>query len=159
MPKSPLALVKEQFKSKQSLLDAVKSLATDELWVDRVSKDKGLPHVSNKKLLHLHSVLSEVKKEHGTRAKLIDALLSATGRGKDADFRTSLESKSTPALYQQYVVAKRKSAANANADKPKTLKPQKVAKPTKAQQAAAKPQLTAKAARAAKAKAKAKRKG
>ena len=102
MPKSPLASVKEQFKSKEALLEAVKTLATDDLWVDRVNEDKGLPRVSNRKLLHLHAVLSQVKKEHGSRAKLIDALLGAQKRGKDADYRASLEHLSTPSLLCQW---------------------------------------------------------
>ena len=109
MQKSPLALVKERFKTKQGLLDAVKALATDDLWIDRLNDDKGLPRVSNAKLLHLHDVLSQVKKDHGSRAKLIAAILKTEKRDKDAEYRTGLESKSTPRLFEIYrAAAKRK---------------------------------------------------
>jgi hypothetical protein len=98
MAKSPLQTVKDRFKDKAALVSAVQALMTDELWVDRLNDDKGLDSVSNKKLLHLHDVLSEVKKAHGTRAKLIDAVAKAQNRVKDADFKTSLEGLSTPRL-------------------------------------------------------------
>ena len=54
--KSPLNLVKERFGDKASLVAAVEKLATDDLWLDRVSEDKGLKRVSKAKLLHLHEV-------------------------------------------------------------------------------------------------------
>src|SRR4051794_11493499 len=101
MPKSPLALVKERFTNKDGLVAAVKALATDELWNGRrLNDDKGLAHVSNKKLLHLHDVLSQVKAKHGSRAKLIDALLTLDKRSPDAGYRSRLESRSTTELWQ-----------------------------------------------------------
>jgi hypothetical protein len=110
--KSPLALVKERFTNKEGLVAAVKALATDELWAaDRLSKTKGLDHVSNKKLLHLHELLTSVQKDHGSRAKLIEAIADGGKRGKDKDYRTGLESKSTPELFQILAVSKKKSKA------------------------------------------------
>ena len=109
MPKSPLASVTERFKNKDALIEAVKALTTDELWVDRINDDKGLPHVSNRKLLHLHDVLSQVKKEYGSRAKLIDAILASDKRGKDAGYRARLEKQSTPALFATAELAKKKA--------------------------------------------------
>ena len=109
MPKSPLASVTERFKDKDALVEAVKALATDELWLDRLNDDKGLPHVSNRKLLHLHDVLSQVKKEYGTRAKLIDAIVAADKRGKDAGYRARLEKRSTPSLLATAQLAKKQS--------------------------------------------------
>jgi hypothetical protein len=100
MAKSPLETVKARFKDKAGLVAAVQSLATDDLWTDRVSTDKGLDSVSNKKLLHLHDVLSEVKSQFGSRAKLVDAIVSAEGRQKDAEYKTSLERHPTPRLLQ-----------------------------------------------------------
>src|SRR5215510_3841966 len=115
MPKSPLAQVKEKFKDKSALVAAVKALATEELWNGaRLSEDKGLDHVSNKKLLHLHDVLTSVKKEHGSRAKLIDAIIAGDKRSKDKDYRTGLESKSTPALAQILAAGKKRAKANAS---------------------------------------------
>ena len=109
MPKSPLASVTERFKDKDALIEAVKALATDELWVERVNEDKGLPRISNRKLLHLHDVLSQVKKEHGSRAKLIDAIVAGEKRGKDAGYRARLEKQSTPTLFAQYQLGKKRS--------------------------------------------------
>jgi len=110
MPKSPLALVKERFKDKASLVAAVKTLATEELWnAGRLNEDKGLDHVSNKKLLHLHEVLTLVKKDHGSRAKLIAAVAEAESRSKDKDFLSGLEQKSTPALFQLLTSGKKRA--------------------------------------------------
>jgi hypothetical protein len=108
--KSPLALVKERFSNKEGLVSAVKALATEDLWNGRrLSQGKGLDHVSNKKLLHLHDVLSEIKTNHGSRAKLIDAVLEFDKRGKDAGYRTSLEGRSTTELFQLFTTAKKRS--------------------------------------------------
>jgi hypothetical protein len=115
MPKSPLALVKERFSNKEGLVAAVKALTTDELWNgSRLSESKGLDHVSNKKLLHLLDVLTKVQKEHGSRAKLIDAIASGHKRDKDKDFRSGLEKKSTPMLYQILVSSKKRAKQSSN---------------------------------------------
>jgi hypothetical protein len=152
MPKSPLAIVAERFKNKTALIDAVKALATDDLWVDRVNDDKGLPHISNKKLIHLHDVLSTVKKDYGSRTKLIDAILDSEKRVKDAGYRARLETRSTPELLATLSVAK-KRAAPAKAARPKAetkaAAPKKVA--AKKPKAAAKPKAGAKAGAANKA--------
>jgi hypothetical protein len=135
MSKSPLALVKERFNNKEGLIAAVKALATDELWNSRrLNSDKGLEHVSNKKLLHLHDVLTSVKTDHGSRAKLIDALVEGEKRGKDSGFRTGLERASTPELFQQLTVQKRRAkAAQAKASpKPKAAAPKPKAAAKKA---------------------------
>jgi hypothetical protein len=113
MIKSPLAVVKEQFQDKAGLLKALKELATEELWVDRLDQDKGLDSISNKKLLRLHSVLSEVKQQFGTRAKLIAAILTQEKRDKDDGYKARLERFSTPRLFDQHKgAAKRAKAAN-----------------------------------------------
>jgi len=136
MSKSPLALVKERFSNKEGLVAAVKALATDELWNGRrLNSDKGLEHVSNKKLLHLHDVLSSVKKDHGSRTKLIDAVVEAEKRGKDAGFRTRLEKASTPELFQQLSVLKRRAKAVEAKAAPK----KKASAPKAAAKAAKKP--------------------
>jgi hypothetical protein len=115
MPKSPLALVKERFSNKEGLVAAVKALTTDELWNgSRLSSAKGLDHVSNKKLLHLHDVLTKVQKEHGSRAKLIEAIAQANKRDKDKDYRAGLEQKATPELYQILVSSKKRNKPKSN---------------------------------------------
>lgn len=113
MKASPLAQVKERFGSKEKLVEAVKDLATDELWIDRVNEDKGLERVSNQKLLHLHAVLSEVKSQFGSRAKLIDAICDIEKRTKDEGYRERLGRWSTPRLYDWYKSAKKRAAAAA----------------------------------------------
>lgn len=111
--KSPLALVKERFTDKDGLLKALKSLATEDLWFDRTDASKGLDSVSNKKLLRLHTVLSDVKKQFGTRAKLVDAILEQEKRSKDEGYKTRLARLNTPRLFDQYRAgAKRAKAAN-----------------------------------------------
>lgn len=111
--KSPLALVKERFTNKEGLVAAVKALATDELWNDRrLNEGKGLDHVSNKKLLRLHDVLSALKKDFGSRAKLIDALAEAGKRSKDAGYRERLEKRSTPELASLMSAAKKRAKSS-----------------------------------------------
>lgn len=112
---TPLNTVKERFESKEKLVEAVEKLMSDELWVPRLSSDrggdKGLAHVSNKKLLRLHDVLTQVKSEFGSRDKLVAAILEAEGRAKDADYQKSLSSQSVLRLYDHFVVAKRRARA------------------------------------------------
>jgi len=114
MANSPLQIVKDRFKDKAGLLSAVKGLMTDELWLDRLNGDKGLDSVSNAKLLRLHAVLSEVKKQFGTRAKLIDAVLGQGKRGKDGDFKAGLQRMSTPRLLEIFKVGERAKKRSAN---------------------------------------------
>jgi hypothetical protein len=111
--KSPLALVKERFTDKDSLIKALKELATEELWLDRLDQAKGLDSISNKKLMRLHSVLSDVKKQFGTRTKLVEAILTQEKRAKDEGYKSRLGGLSTPRLLDQYKAgAKRAKAAN-----------------------------------------------
>ncbi len=114
--KSPVAVVKERFGEKSKLVEAVQSFVNDDLWVKRTSTDRGgsrgLQHVSNAKLLKLHTTFSAVKDKFGTRAKLIDAILELEKRSKDAGFRTRLEAYPVPRLWDMYKSAdKRHSRA------------------------------------------------
>ena len=114
MAKTPLATVKERFGDKASLVKAIQGLATAELWNDaRLNDDKGLACVSNAKLLHLHDVLSAVKEQFGTRDKLIEAIAEARVVAKDGDFKTSLNDRPTPDLYEIYRAAKKRSGKSA----------------------------------------------
>ena len=109
--KTPLALVKDKFGDKTKLVEAVKAVAGEDLWLGRTSADlgnnRGLAHVSNAKLLRLHAVFTEVKEKFGTRAKLIEEILTAQGRAKDADLRKKLEAHPVPRLYDMYKSAKK----------------------------------------------------
>jgi hypothetical protein len=109
MIKSPLAAVKERFQDKAGLLKAVKELATEELWVDRLDSDKGLDSISNRKLLRLHTLLGEVKQQFGTRAKLIGAILTQEKREKDDGYKARLERFSTPRLFDHYRAGKKRA--------------------------------------------------
>lgn len=108
MKKSPLLIVRERFESKEKLVEAVRALATAELWIDRLGP-KGLEFVSNSKLLHLHDVLADVKSRFGSRAALVEAILVAEKRQKDGDYRASLEKLATPRLLDLHGAAARRA--------------------------------------------------
>jgi hypothetical protein len=115
--KSPLALVKEKFGDKEKLVEALEKLTSDDLWVARTNKDKGLAHVSNSKLLRLHRLFTEVKEKFGTRDKLIDALLGLDNRPKDQGLRQKYAAWPVPRLYDAYrSTEKRLARAKAAAD-------------------------------------------
>ena len=135
MSKSPLAVVKEKFETKEKLVAAVEKFTSDDLWVARTNKDKGLKHVSNAKLIRLHATFSAVKEKFGTRAKLIDAILEVEKHVKDEGYKARLSAYPVPRLWDLY-----KSASKRNA--PKTAKPKaakKAAVAAPAKKAAAKP--------------------
>ena len=109
MPKSPLEIVKERFKNKDGLVAAVKALAVDELWINRLQGDKGWDSVSNKKLLRLHAALTEAKTQFGSRAKLIESIAADLKRQKDAAFKTSLERFPTTRLLEIFRTGQKRS--------------------------------------------------
>ncbi len=102
MSKSPAQIVKDKFGEKSKLVDAVKEFVTDDLWVGRENKDKGLARISNAKLLRLIDTFTTVKAKWGTRGKLIDAVVEAAGRTKDAGYKASMESWPVPRLYDAF---------------------------------------------------------
>jgi len=113
MKKSPLAIVKERFKDKAGLIKAVRDLASDALWLDRVNEDKGLARVSNAKLLHLLEVLTKVKADFGSRDKLIGEIAKLQKRMKDADYQAALQKLSTPKLFETYRASVKRAKASA----------------------------------------------
>jgi hypothetical protein len=145
MKKTPLVLVKERFESKEKLVEAVQTLANAELWIDRLNEVKGLAKVSNAKLLRLHDLLTELKEKFGSRAKLIDAILDAEKRVKDAGFKSKLEAYPTPRLLDLWkaatrrakrvakAAAKKAAAAAKPGAKPAAAPKKKVARSKKAQ--------------------------
>ena len=117
MKSSPLSLVKERFGDKQKLVAAVQKLATDGLFLDRVNESKGLARVSNAKLLRLHDCLTAVKKDFGSRDKLIGEILQLENRIKDEGFKSRLERYPTPRLVDAHsAAAKRIARAKKKAD-------------------------------------------
>jgi hypothetical protein len=138
MKKSPVAVVKERFESKDKLVEAVQKLATADLWLDRVSATKGLAKVSNQKLLKLHDVLTDAKKRFGSRDKLISAILELKKRTKDAGYGATLKSAPLPQLLDLHSAAERASKrAAAKAKGPKAA-PAKKAPAAAAKKAPAK---------------------
>jgi hypothetical protein len=140
MKKTPIARVKEQFKSKEQLVAAVEALATDALWLDRINEVKGLARVSNAKLLRLHGALTVAKKEFGTRAKLVAAILELDKRSKDLGYKARLERYPLPRLLDLHGTSSRrakrseapaKPAVKAKAKKPSAAsrKPKSEARP------------------------------
>ena len=118
MSKSPLSMVKERFgadrkEAKKQLIAAVKKAADKDVWLDRLNDEKGLEHVSNKKLLHLEQVLTAVRKEVGSREALIDAIANLQGRGQDQGYKARLGERSTPSLWDRYQAVQSRSARSA----------------------------------------------
>lgn len=129
MKKPPLSQVQERFESKEKLVSALEDLATEDLFIDRVSDQKGLRRVSNKKLLRLHSTLSAVKQRFGSRDKLIAAILEIDKRQKDQGYRARLEGYPTPRLLDLHGAAERRTRRAAALDKPAKTKKRAAKKP------------------------------
>ncbi len=127
--KSPLSVVKEQFGDKAKLVSAVEKLATDDLWLDRISEEKGLAHVSNAKLLKLHAALTLAKSEFGSRSKLIASILELESRSKDSGYQARLEKFALPRLLDLHRSvarrAKRIQAAPTSPKKPRVARSKK----------------------------------
>jgi hypothetical protein len=106
---SPLAQVKALANSKKDLVEKVRALATDKLWLDRTAGPNALGRLSNSKLLRLHRVLTEAGKRFGSRAELIEAIAKAEGHGKDNDYKKSLEKHPLPRLLDHLQSAERRA--------------------------------------------------
>jgi len=133
MKKTPLALVKERFGSKEKLVDAVEKLATNALWIDRHNETKGLDSVANGKLLRLFDRLTEAKERFGSREKLIDAILELEKRAKDAGMKQRLGRYPVPRLLDLHRAAKRRAEAAKTPAAKTTPKPPRLARSKKAQ--------------------------
>jgi hypothetical protein len=136
MSKSPAQIVKEKFNEKSKLVEAVQQFVNEDLWVGRENKDKGLARVSNAKLLRLLDTFTAVKAKWGSRAALIDAVVEAAGRTKDAGYKTSIANWPVPRLYDAYKSLAKKAAPKEKAAKPAAKK--EAAAPAKKPAAAAK---------------------
>ena len=111
LAKTPLQLVKDKFGDKAKLVAAVKTLATDDLWLGRTNEEKGLEHVSNSKLLRLHATFSLVKEKFGTRQKLIDAIADIEKHAKDEGYKARLSAFPVPRLYDQFKSSEKRAKA------------------------------------------------
>ncbi|HYP90164.1 MAG TPA: hypothetical protein VEQ59_18465 [Polyangiaceae bacterium] len=126
MKKSPVAVVKERFASKDKLVEAVQKLATADLWIDRVNGTKGFAKVSNQKLVKLHDTLTDAQKRFGSRDKLISAILELKKRTKDAGYAAGLKKAPLPQLLDLHAsiehAGKRAAAKAAAKTAPKSAK-------------------------------------
>ncbi|MGZ3418446.1 MAG: hypothetical protein ACXVEE_11310 [Polyangiales bacterium] len=141
MSKSPAQIVKEKFGEKKKLVEAVQQFVNQDLWVGRENEDKGLARVSNAKLLRLLGTFTAVQAKWGTRAKLIDAVVEAANRTKDAGYRTSIANWPVPRLFDAYKSLTKQSAPKekAAAKKPAAKAEAKPAAKAEAKPAAKKP--------------------
>jgi hypothetical protein len=105
---SPLAQVKALAGSKKDLVEKVRALANDKLWIDRTSSANALARLSNSKLLRLHRVFTDAAKRFATRAEIIDAIAKAEGHAKDGDYKKSLEKHPLPRLLDMLTSAERR---------------------------------------------------
>lgn len=144
---APIAKALTLAGSKSELVDKVKALATDALWINRFATEDGWARLSNRQLVRLHSLLTEVGQRFASRAELIGAIATAEGHGKDGDYKTSLERHPLPRLWDQLKSAERrarpKKAATARKTKFDPFAKKPATSPVKATKAA-------KAAKAAK---------
>jgi hypothetical protein len=132
MSKGPLAIVKEKHGDKEKLVKAVEAFTSDDLWVSRTNKDKGLAHVSNAKLLRLLETFTAVKEKFGTRAKLIEAVLEVEKRAKDEGYKKHLSEYPVPRLWDLYKsTTKRHAPKTAPAKKAPSAQPAKKTAATK----------------------------
>lgn len=109
MKSTPLSQVKERFGDKAKLVAAVTQLATEELWLGRLNEQKGLESVSNTKLLKLHGSLTALKKDFGSRDKLVSEILKLEKRTGDAGYKARLAGYPTPRLLDLHHAAARRA--------------------------------------------------
>jgi hypothetical protein len=79
---SPLAVVREQFKTKEALVDRLMAVVEAGGAAKEDLKARFLA-ASNKKLLRLLQVASDVKSQFGSSEKLAQAAAEAVGKAKD----------------------------------------------------------------------------
>lgn len=92
--KSPLMRVKEQFGSKEKLVDALVAMPAKVL-PRRDGEDKDafrtrLLTAANSKLLRLHERAKVIQSCWGSKEQLVEAVLSLQNRSKDQGYRTKI---------------------------------------------------------------------
>ena len=113
--KSPLARMKDEHESKEKLVDRVMTVLGQ---IGKSVEDKDelkarLLAASNKKLLKLFTVGSEVKSKYGSMEKLADAAAQALGRAKDAPYVAKLKGMTAARLLDLLRAATKRSAKKA----------------------------------------------
>lgn len=109
MKRSPLQQLKQaSFESKAGLVEAVKKLAEGDMSLERLHQGKGLDCVSNRKLLRLHAILTQVKANFGGRRQLVEAICKAEQRTSDENYQASLRHLPLPRLLDQHRTLQRR---------------------------------------------------
>ena len=92
--KSPVAQTKEEFGSKEKLVDRLVTLLGSIVKSDESKDDlKGrLLAASNRKLLRLAEIAGEIKEKYGSVEKLAEKTADVLGRAKDAPYVAKLKS-------------------------------------------------------------------
>ena len=114
MSNAPIAKALTLAASKSELVEKVKALATDAFWINRFSAEDGWARLSNRQLVRLHTLFTDVSKRFASRAELIAAIATAEGHGKDNDYKTSLERHPLPRLWDQLNSAERRARPKKN---------------------------------------------
>ena len=111
--KSPLARQKEEHGSKEKLVDRVLgvlgSIAKQE--GDKDELKAKLLAASNKKLLRLFEVGSEIKEKFGSVEKLAEATAKGLGRAKDAPYVSKLKTLTPARLLDLFRTAEKRNRA------------------------------------------------
>jgi hypothetical protein len=108
--KTPLSRQKEEFGSKEKLVDRLVSLVGQ---IGKIDGDKDdfkakLLAASNKKLLRLFDVGNEIREKFGSVEKLADATAQALGRAKDAPYVAKLKTLTPARLLDMFRTAERR---------------------------------------------------
>jgi hypothetical protein len=111
--KSPLQQTKDEFGSKEKLVDKLVSLLGS---VSKGDEDKDnlksrLLAASNKKLLRLLDVAGTIKEKYGSVDKLADATAKALGRAKDAPYVAKLKTFAPARLLDLLRAAEKRAKA------------------------------------------------
>jgi hypothetical protein len=110
---TPLAQVKSLAGTKKDLVEQVKALATEPYWVSKMKSETSWNRLSNAQLLRLRAVLTDVRARFASRSELVDALATAEGHGKDADWKKGRAAWSLPRLVDALRAAEKRRRAAA----------------------------------------------
>jgi hypothetical protein len=107
---SPLGRTKEAHESKEKLVDKVVTLLGRITHSDESSDNlkARLLAASNKKLLRLFEIGSEIQKQWGSMEKMAEAAATAVGRAKDAPYVAKLKTFTPAKLFDFLRAAERR---------------------------------------------------
>ncbi len=113
--KSPLARQKEEHGSKEKLVDKLVTLLGQ---IRKIDEDKDelkarLLAASNKKLLRLFEVGSEIREKWGSLDKLAEATAGALGRAKDSPYLEKLKTLTPGKLLDAFRSAEKRNKPKA----------------------------------------------